>query len=240
MFKIAVCDDEIQTLEEILLHIKEYEEKKNENRLEIFCFESAKALINAIEDGNVYDIFLLDVYIGNEMGTELAKSIRRKGIENPIIFITNAIEHAPESFELGTLRYLIKPIDLKKLYEAMDAALLQAEKLGERMIKLKTESGMECINANHIIFSEAHGHYQYIMLESGKQLRVRMTVTELYFLFMKCGGFVRVGSAYIINLRNIKNVSTSEVHMYNNIHVPIPRGKHTEIKKAFWDFQCEG
>lgn len=240
MFKIAVCDDEIQTLEEILLHIKEYEEKKNENRLEIFRFESAKSLINAIEDGNVFDIFLLDVYIGNEMGTELAKSIRRKGIENPIIFITNAIEHAPESFELGTLRYLIKPIDTKKFYEAMDAALLQAEKLGERLLKLKTESGVESINANHIIFSESHGHYQYIMLENGKQFRVRMTVTELYFLFMKYGGFVRVGSAYIINLRNIKNVSTSEVHMYNNINIPIPRGKHTEIKKAFWDFQCEG
>jgi DNA-binding LytR/AlgR family response regulator len=54
------------------------------------------------------------------------------------------------------------------------------------------------------------------------------------------GGFVRVGSAYIINLLNVKNVSTSEVHLYNNITIPIPRGKHTEIKKAFWDFQCEG
>ena len=67
-----------------------------------------------------------------------------------------------------------------------------------------------------------------------------MTVTELYTLLAQNGGFIRVGSAYIINLRNVKNVSTTEVHMYNGITVPIPRGKHTEIKKAFWDFQCEG
>ena len=52
--------------------------------------------------------------------------------------------------------------------------------------------------------------------------------------------FVRVGSAYIVNLRNIKNVSNSEVYLYNNIIIPIPRGKHTEIKKAFWDYQYEG
>ena len=56
---------------------------------------------------------------------------------------------------------------------------------------------------------------------------------------MKNGGFIRVGSAYIINLRNIRNVTTSEVHLYNNITLPIPRGKHTELKKAFWDYQYE-
>jgi DNA-binding LytR/AlgR family response regulator len=67
-----------------------------------------------------------------------------------------------------------------------------------------------------------------------------MTVMELYTTLMKYDGFVRVGSAYIINLRNIKNVSNSEVHLYNNITIPIPRGKHAELKKAFWNFQCEG
>jgi DNA-binding LytR/AlgR family response regulator len=121
----------------------------------------------------------------------------------------------------------------------MDAALLQAEKVGERLVKLKTESGVERINASRILFSEAHAHYQYVILEDGKQIRVRITVAELYTTLMKYDGFVRVGSAYIINLRKIRNVSTTEVRLYNNISIPIPRGKHTEIKKAFWDFQCE-
>ena len=78
-----------------------------------------------------------------------------------------------------------------------------------------------------------------VSLHIKKQVRVRMTVAELYGILMKHNGFVRVGSAYIINLRNIKNVSTLEVHLYNDINIPIPRGKHVEIKKAFWDFQCE-
>jgi hypothetical protein len=26
----------------------------------------------------------------------------------------------------------------------------------------------------------------------------------------------------------------------NEIIIPIPRGKHTELKKAFWDYQYEG
>jgi len=110
----------------------------------------------------------------------------------------------------------------------------------KRLIRLKTEKGVESIDANQIMYSESHAHYQYITLEDGKQFRVRMTVAELHAILIASGGFIRVGSAYIINLRNIKNVSTSEVHLYNDINITIPRGKHTEIKKAFWNFQCEG
>ena len=239
MIRIAICDDEKKILDEVMGYITAYSEKKRVD-IEAFCFNSARSLICALEDGRSFDVFVLDVYIGDELGTSLARDIRKMGIENPIIFETTSIEHAPESYETGTLRYLIKPISPIKLYEAMDVAIEAAEKIGQRLIKLKTENGVEGINASHIMYSEAHAHYQYVNLDGDKSLRVRMTVSELYTLLVQYGGFIRVGSAYIINLRNVKNVSTSEVHLYNDITVPIPRGKHNEIKKAFWDFQCEG
>lgn len=240
MIRIALCDDDSKILDQVSFYIDKYSQSRNNPTIEVVRFDSAKFLINALDDDKSFDIFILDVYIGDEMGTELAKYIRKKGIENPIVFITTSIEHAPESFESGTLRYLIKPINPEKFYEAMDVALLQAEKVGEKLIKLKTENGLESINANHIMYSEAHDHHQYVMLVNGSQIKVRMTVSELYATLMKNDGFVRVGSAYIINLRNIKNVTTSEARLYNNISIPIPRGKHNELKKAFWNFQCDG
>ena len=86
----------------------------------------------------------------------------------------------------------------------------------------------------------AQDHYQYVFLKDGKQLKVRMTVADLYNIFEKQDGFIRVGSAYVINLRNIKTVTTKEVLLYNGFKVPIPRGKSAEIKNAFWDYQYEG
>lgn len=240
LIRIALCDDEQKILDEVSQYIKKYADKKNNPNLEVFCFNSSRALKSALDDKNSFDIFVLDVYIGDEMGTALAKQIRKRGIESPIVFLTTSLEHAPESFETATLRYLIKPLNPVKFYEAMDAALTQAEKVVERLIKMKTENGVEIINASRIMYSESHAHYQYVTLEDGRQLRVRMTVAELHAMLMKNGGFVRVGSAYILNLRNIKNVSASEVHLYNDISIPIPRGKHAEIKKAFWDYQYEG
>ena len=240
MIRIAICDDEKKILDEVSGYINTYAEKKSEVELEVFRFSSARALLGALEEGKLFDIFVLDVYIGDEIGTALARDIRKLGIEAPIIFATTSLEHAPQSFETGTLRYLLKPINPTKFYEAMDVALASAERLGQCLIKLKTENGVESINASYIICSEAHDHYQYVTLISGTQLKIRLTVTELYALLAKQGGFIRVGSPYIINLRHVKNVSRTDVLLYNDRNIPIPRGKYTEIKNAFWDYQYEG
>ena len=197
-------------------------------------------MLSALEDGKTFDIFVLDVYIGDEMGTALAGDIRKFGIESPIIFATTSLEHAPQSYETGTLRYLIKPINPGKFYEAMGVALVWARKMSEHFLKFKTENGVASVNANHIMYSEAHDHYQYMRKDDGEEIKVRMTVTELFTMLSKYGGFVRIGSAYIINLRHVKNVTPTNVCLYNNYKIQIPRGKFTEIKNTFWNFQCEG
>ena len=240
MIRIAICDDEKKILDEVEGYIKNYAEKENDLDIEVFRFDSAKTLISAIEDGKSFDIFVLDVYIGDEMGTELADCIRKNGIESPIIFATTSLEHAPQSYETGTLRYLIKPINPGKFYEAMGASLAQARKMSEHFLKFKTENGVASVNANHIMYSEAHDHYQYMRKDDGEEIKVRMTVTELFTMLSKYGGFVRIGSAYIINLRHVKNVTPTNVCLYSNINIQIPRGKFTEIKNTFWNFQCEG
>ena len=211
MIQIAICDDEKEILDEVSGYIKDYAEKKDDLDIEVFRFDSARTLISKIEDGKSFDIFVLDVYIGDEMGTALARDIRKSGIESPIIFATTSIEHAPQSYETGTLRYLIKPINPRKFYEALDAALLQVKRIEDRFLRFKTENGVASVNANNIMYSEAHDHYQYVRKDDGEEIKVRMTVTELFTILSKYGGFVRIGSAYIVNLRHVKNVTPTNV-----------------------------
>ena len=238
--RIAICDDEAKILDEVSFSIKKYSEQKDKSELEVLTFNSARALLNALDNGDMFDIFLLDVYIGDEMGTDLAREIRAKDIECPIVFLTTSIEHAPESFESDTLRYLIKPLNPEKFYEAMDAAVEKAEKLGSKFIRLKTENGIENINISHILYTESRSHYQYVNFTDDGQVRSRMTVSELFEELAQYGGFVRGGSAYIINLNKVKSVSTGEVCFNNNKKLPLPRGAHNEIKEAFWLLQYDG
>lgn len=238
--RIAICDDEAKILDEVSSYIKKYAQNSGKQALEATLFSTAHSVINSIDNGEVFDIFILDVYIGDEMGTALAKEIRAKGIESPIVFLTTSIEHAPESLESDTLRYLIKPLNPQKFYEAMDVATEKAEKLGTKFIMLKTENGIENINVTNILYTESRSHYQYVNFVSGGQVRSRMTVSELFEQLSQHGGFVRGGSSYIINLNKVKSVSTGEVCFNNNEKLPLPRGAHSEIKEAFWLLQYEG
>jgi DNA-binding LytR/AlgR family response regulator len=240
MIRIALCDDEQKILDETSLQIKKYEEERKTDVLEIACFNSSNALLSALEDDLSFDIFILDVYISDGLGTELARTIRKKGIEAPIIFLTTSVKHAPESFESDTLRYLIKPLNPEKFYEAMDVAVEKAEKLGTKLIRLKTENGIENINISNILYTESRSHYQYVNFTDSDQVRSRMTVSELFEELSQHGGFVRAGSAYIINLNKVKSVSTGEVCFNNNTKLLLPRGAHNEIKEAFWLLQYDG
>ena len=49
MIKIALCDDEAKILDEVSSYINKYAEKKNILGLEIFCFDSARALKSALK-----------------------------------------------------------------------------------------------------------------------------------------------------------------------------------------------
>ncbi len=238
--RIAICDDETVILEEVSSYIKKYSKLCGKLELEVFPFNSASSLLNSLEDGASFDIFLLDVYIGDEMGTDLARELRRKGIESPIVFLTTSIEHAPESLETDTLRYLIKPLNPEKFYGAMDVAVEKAKKLSSKFIRLKTENGVENINISNILYTESRSHYQYLNFTHDGQVRARMTVSELFEQLSQYGGFVRGGSAYIINLNKVKSVSAGEVCFNNNTKLFLPRGAHNPIKEAFWELQYAG
>ena len=80
MIRIAICDDEKQILDEVSEYIAGYAQKNNYTDIEVFRFESARSLLSDLEDGRKFDIFVLDVYIGDEMGTSLARNIRKLGI----------------------------------------------------------------------------------------------------------------------------------------------------------------
>ena len=175
MIRIAICDDETKVLDEITKYIHYYTILENISDIDIIRFSSVNPLINEIEDGKIFDIFILDVYIGDDIGTTLAKNIRKMDIESPIIFVTTSIEHAPQGYEIGTLRYLIKPILPQKFYEALSVALAQVEKNRESYVKLKTDNGLVNIQINNIMCSEAQGHYQYITLKDETKIRIRMT-----------------------------------------------------------------
>ena len=108
--KAAVCEDE----EALQLFLeKQVCECMEEAGINGSCevFSSAEELL---EKGNpFYDLYLLDIQLGQMTGMELAEKIREKDDHAVILFATNYKEMIRKAFQVSALDYLV-PVSVKK------------------------------------------------------------------------------------------------------------------------------
>lgn len=106
--KAVVCEDE----EALQLFLeKQVCECMKEAGINGSCevFSSAEELL---EKGNpFYDLYLLDIQLGQMTGMELAEKIREKDDHAVILFATNYKEMIRKAFQVSALDYLVKPLD---------------------------------------------------------------------------------------------------------------------------------
>jgi response regulator of citrate/malate metabolism len=76
-------------------------------------YEEAITLMDMVQP----DLLLLDVYLPDQSGIELLKTIRMQNRRCDVILITAAkeLEIVEDSFRFGVIDYLIKPFDLNQL-----------------------------------------------------------------------------------------------------------------------------
>jgi len=68
------------------------------------------------------DLLLLDINMPGLDGTELARRLVRLPRPPHVVFCTAYEEHAAQAFELGVVDYLLKPVRLERLREALARA----------------------------------------------------------------------------------------------------------------------
>ena len=95
------------------------------------CFDGEEALdyIFSVE----YDIILLDIMLPKRDGFEVLKSIRKKGIKTPVLFLTarDEIEDRVKGLDLGADDYLVKPFAFEELLARIRVLLRKNSGLGE-------------------------------------------------------------------------------------------------------------
>ena len=62
-----------------------------------------------------FDLLLLDIQMAGINGMEFAKTLRDRGDEVRILFITGAAEYALEGYQVNPIHYLLKPVNQRDL-----------------------------------------------------------------------------------------------------------------------------
>jgi DNA-binding LytR/AlgR family response regulator len=235
MIKLAVLDDEKIYLDMISTLLAKYKQEKNvQIRTELFS--NANELLEKIELGEKYDVFLLDIYMQGLTGMSVATELRSRNVKSPIVFLTSSTDHALEAFGVNATHYLLKPYTEENFFFAMDKAMQSIEDNSNDSIVIKVDNGYRYFTVKEILYVEAEDKYQRIYLSNGEKVLVRITSTELCEKVKDFDCFFRCGRSHIINLNHVRKVTTSSVLLKTGTELKLSHAAIATLKTAFFNY----
>lgn len=240
MIKIVICDDDVNELDKTYKMCQEYLAGHSETDIKISSFSSPLELLQNLEQGEKYDIYLLDIYMPQVTGTELAKSLRESKEDCQIIFLTTSANHAIEAFSLHAAHYLVKPYTMEQLKDAIHKAVRAIDKKNKAQITVKTSNGMHRVSFSDFIYSETDKHIQQIYMSDGKCHQVRITSAELFELLSFDSRFFKCGSTYIINVGKVEEITRNRIVFETGRRIPMQRRQYKDLVDRYTAYAMEG
>lgn len=204
--------------------------------------KSAVKLINK----NEVDLVFLDIEMPNENGFALFDYFNKPTFDT--IFCTAYSEFAIKAFEVSATDYLLKPIGLTKLKEAIEKVEAKRlikntgniEALKENLLQKEIKKigiligdGIVFMDLNDILYFEADGSYTTIHHKNGSDLTVKK-IKHFEDLLSNDKRFFRIHRSYLINVSLIKKYSKKEglsVTYDERTLLPISREKKEEFEE---------
>lgn len=162
-YRLAICEDdprERQSLESLCREILQ----KRGIPGEVASYPSTEALDSSLQEGRgPFDLLLLDIQMAGINGMEFAKTLRDRGDEVRILFITGAAEYALEGYQVNPIHYLLKPVNQRELervlvgdWERNHRSKTLLFRQGTKWVALAVEDILyiESLNRNVVVHTE--------------------------------------------------------------------------------------
>jgi two-component system LytT family response regulator len=215
MIKTIIVDDENNASEflEKMLH------RYFPNKFYVCgLFETVDDTITGIETYQP-DLVFLDIQMPNKNGFELFKEIKEINFE--VIFTTAHSEYAIEAIKRSALDYLLKPINYIDLLGAVTRYENKSKKesqqkqfnvllenidtgdVAHKKMAISTDTGIEFVKYNSIIFLEAQNNYTKINLIDGTSIIASKTL-KYFEELLPSELFFRIHKTYLVNMNFVK------------------------------------
>lgn len=210
MIKVFIVDDEAGARKNISVSLKNIQD------VEILAeATNADEAIHAISIAKP-DLIFLDVKMPQQSGFDLLDKLLQLGIKGfDVIFLTAHDEFAIQAIRYAAFDYLLKPIDMQELTEALirfrtrkeNTLLRKAENLKQYVadcckIKFPTNAGLLFVDPSSVVYLEADGAYTSVAFTNGEYKLLSKNIGQLEEELIPMG-FVRVHKSYVVNKANI-------------------------------------
>lgn len=217
---IAICDDDIQSCKMLHLLLKEHASRRNITNLSISIFTDGNDLLDDIQEGENFDICILDIIMPAVSGIDLGVKLRDSGYNGLIIYLTASKDYALDSYKVKALNYILKPIIPESLYSTLDDAFANLSIKADKSIIVKTKDGNIRISTSNILFVELCKRILVYHLADGSTIEsiyIRVPFSEATTELLEDKNFVQCGAGNVINLSRITMVGNEEI-VFNDSH----------------------
>ena len=196
--RTAICDDSRNDAE----HLKAGLEKIWPDT-EIDIYDSAEAVLAAMEEQEACNLIFLDIYMEGMDGIQAAKILRERWPDTEVVLISTSREYGPEAFELNALYYLVKPYKEELLKEIRDR-YRRKHAAGVVIYNSAVRQKQE-IPYHRIMYIESARNDLYIHLINGTEIRIRHSLQD----FMKDldGRFLQVNRGVAVNMDEVEKMN---------------------------------
>lgn len=234
--KITICDDSIKDLLNIEKLLLKYKTLYPDKDFELEKFSDPSRLYKKISDGELSDIYLLDMLMPGRTGIDLGNQIRLSGSESVIIYITSSDDYALDAYGVHAIRYLLKPLDEGRLYEALDYALSYTKVKTEPTYLIKTKNGLIQKPYSQIEYIENVNRRLEIHLSNEeilKSLFIRRSFEEEIQEIAAKRNFQQIHKSFLVNLDYVKQLTQDSVIMESGIRLPVSKAKAANVKREY-------
>lgn len=232
MIQIGFCDDDTAVLEQLQTLLAQYQTERGEE-IGYTGFQTPLDLLAAIERGARFDILLLDVIMPGENGIDTAAEIRTYDKNVKIIFLTETAEFAVQSYCVGAYFYQLKPIWAESLFQLLDSALEACAREKSHCLILRCKNGITRVELKDLEYCEVIHRTLQLHLADGTVLESIGSLDELFRQLEPYGNFLRPHRSYLVNLDYVRTISANAITLSGGVEIPLPRGRHNEVKNAF-------
>lgn len=240
---IALCDDEKAFHKTIIEMIGLYKQTKPNCSLMISSFYSGKELLNYVDEYGGFDIYILDCIMPNMDGIELGTALRNRNDQGLFIYLTTSPDFALDSYRVDAFDYLLKPVDKELFFKSLDKAFSYFSKIRQDIITVKTADGIRIIPISDIRYAERTGKQIYYYLSDDSiisSITFNGSFKDAVSQLLSHNGLILVGASFVVNLAHVTQITKQEMIMTGNLHVPIPRRIHDNVKKDWAAFYLNG
>lgn len=210
MLKIAICDDDARFTTKIEDIIRS-ECANIEIKSEIDIFFDGKSLVKNIENGQRYNLILLDIEMKNMDGITAARKIRVIDKSALIIYISGYDEYLKELFEVEPFRFISKPLQIDKLKEYCAAAIKKIEELDENYTYTYNKTEHK-VSIKNIVYFESNNRLIIIHLNDGTEEIFYGKLNNVEREIEKINKhFIRIRQSFLVNYSYIKKMTFSEL-----------------------------